>query len=106
MKLLFYRYGSICEPFILDALAQLGIKVTELTPEMSNKNMLPSEVVAAVNNALLSDHFDLVFSINFFPVVSDVCNIFHIPYAGWSVDAPVMELYSKSVTNPCNYLFL
>ena len=50
MKLLFYRYGSICEPFILDALAQLGIKVTELTPEMSNKNMLPSEVVAAVNN--------------------------------------------------------
>lgn len=106
MKLLFYRYGSICEPFILDAFAQLGIKVTELTPEMSNKNMLPSEVVAAVNDALLSDHFDLVFSINFFPVVSDVCNIFHIPYAGWSVDAPVMELYSKSVTNPCNYLFL
>lgn len=106
MKLLFYRYGSICEPFVLNAFFELGIEVTELTPEITNKHMLPSDVVQAVNHALLSDNFDLVFSINFFPVVSDVCNIFHIPYAGWSVDAPVMELYSKSVTNPCNYLFL
>ena len=106
MKVLFYRYGSICEPFLLAAWEELGAEVTELTCEVSNKNIEPSEVVQTVSRTLMDGNFSLVFSVNFFPTVSDVCNIFHIPYAGWTVDAPVMELYSKSITNPCNYLFL
>jgi len=48
----------------------------------------------------------MVFSINFFPVVSEVCNIFHIPYVCWVVDSPVMELYSHSVRNSWNRIFL
>ncbi len=106
MKLLFYRYGSICEPFILSALSELGTEVVELSAEVTDKQMKPSDVVQTVSRTLLDGNFDLVFSVNFFPVVSDVCNIFHIPYAGWTVDSPVMELYSKSVANKCNYLFL
>ena len=48
----------------------------------------------------------MVFSINFFPVVSEVCNIFHIPYVCWIVDSPVMELYSHSIRNNWNRIFL
>ena len=90
MKVLFYRYGSICEPFLLTAWEELGAEVTELTCEVSNKNIEPSEVVQAVSRTLMDGNISLVFSVNFFPTVSDVCNIFHIPYAGWTVDAPVM----------------
>lgn len=106
MRVLFYRYGSICEPFILSAFSELGIEVTQLAPEMEDKHIMPSKIVQIVNKTFMSKHYDLVFSINFFPAVSDVCNIYHIPYAGWTVDAPVMELYSKSIANACNYLFL
>lgn len=106
MKLLFYRYGSICEPYLLTAFHELGVTVTELSDEIYHKNRKPSEVVQSVSQTLLDGNFDIVFSINFFPAVSDVCNIFHIPYAGWTVDSPVMELYSRSVQNDCNYLFL
>lgn len=106
MRVLFYRYGSICEPFILSAFSELGIEVQECSPEMTDKHLMPSKIIQIVKKALLEKHYDLVFSINFFPSVSDVCNIFHLPYAGWTVDAPVMELYSQSVANPCNYLFL
>ena len=106
MKLLFYRYGSICEPFLLRAWNELGAQVTELSDEIYQKNRKTSEVVESVSRTLLEGQYDLVFSVNFFPTVSDVCNIFHIPYAGWTVDSPVMELYSRSVTNDCNYLFL
>ncbi len=106
MKLLFYRYGSICEPFLLSAFHELGMEVTELSSEMYNKNMKPGETAEQVSRLLLDGNFNLVFSVNFFPAVSEVCNIFHIPYAGWTVDSPVMELYSRSVTNACNYLFL
>lgn len=110
MRVLFYRYGSICEPFILTAFAQLGremdLEVSELSLEMENKNCKPSEAAQALSTALFAKQYDLVFSVNFFPTVSDVCNIFHIPYAGWTVDSPVLELYSRSAANPCNYIFV
>lgn len=106
MKALFYRYGSICEPFILKAFENLGIVVTELDKEISDKSIQPSDCVKLVSSALMNGNYDFVFSVNFFPTVSDVCNIFRIPYIGWTVDSPVMELYSKSITNSCNYIFL
>lgn len=106
MKVLFYRYESICEPFILKAFEKLGIAVTELDNEISDKSMQPSDCVKLVSSALMNGNYDFVFSVNFFPTVSDVCNIFHIPYIGWTVDSPVMELYSKSIANSCNYIFL
>lgn len=106
MKLLFYRYGSICEPFLLKAFESLGIQVTELDYEMRQKIVSPIECINRLSQVLLEGNYDLVFSINFFPTVSDVCNIFHIPYAGWTVDCPVMELFNKSITNSCNYIFL
>lgn len=106
MKLLFYRYGSICEPFLLKAFQELGIEVTEVNYETQNKNMSAAERINLLGQILMNGNYHLVFSINFFPTVSDVCNIFHIPYAGWTVDCPVMELFSKSITNSCNYIFL
>lgn len=106
MRVLFYRYGSICEPFILSAFSQLGINVSEISLEVENKCCKPSEVIEKLSSAFYTKQYDLVFSINFFPTVSDVCNIFHIPYAGWTVDSPVLELYSRSAANSCNYIFV
>lgn len=106
MNLLFYRYGSICEPFLLKAFKSLGVHVTELDYEIHTKNASPLDCINRLSQVLMDGNYNLVFSINFFPTVSDVCNIFHIPYAGWTVDCPVMELFNKSITNSCNYLFL
>lgn len=110
MRVLFYRYGSICEPFILSAFTQLGkdfdIEVSQLSLEIENKHCKPSETAQALSSALFEKQFDLVFTVNFFPTVSDVCNIFHIPYAGWTVVSPLLELYSRSAANPCNYIFV
>lgn len=110
MRILFYRYGSICEPFILSAFTQLrseiDLEVSELSLEVENKRCRPGEAAQALSSALFAKKYDLVFSVNFFPTVSDVCNIFHIPYAGWTVYSPVLELYSRSAANPCNYIFV
>ena len=43
MNILFYRYGSICEPDIIDAFKQLGNTVDEITIEIYNKNFTPSD---------------------------------------------------------------
>lgn len=106
MKILFYRYGSICEPDIIDGFCELGNEVVTITEEIYNKKLLPSEGVALLNEALQKASYDFVFSINFYPFISEVCNIFQIRYLCWTVDSPVMELYSDSIRNPWNRIFL
>ena len=44
MNLLFYRYGSICEPDFIEGFKELGNTVDELTYEMEDKNIPPSLV--------------------------------------------------------------
>lgn len=106
MKLLFYRYGSICESDIIDGFSELGMEVLELTVEISNKSLSLQDSIKIVSDALLDQPADFVFSINFFPFLSEVCNIFKIPYLCWVVDSPVMELYAKSIQNIYNRVFI
>ena len=106
MRILFYRYGSICEPDIIDAFRTLGHEIIEITEEIYNKQVDAKTCLTLVKNALLSSRFDMVFSINFYPVVSEVCNIFKTIYACWIVDCPVLELYSHSIRNPYNRIFI
>lgn len=106
MKFLFYRYGSICEPDMIDALQELGHTVLELTMEISRKDIPPQEIVRTVSETLLQDNFDGVWSVNYYPALSEICNIFHIRYICQTVDSPVMELYSHTLANPWNRVFL
>lgn len=106
MNILIYRYGSICEPDVITGFEELGNHVHEITAEIYNKDLLPSEGVTLLKNELLAHSYDFVFSINFFPFISEVCNIFQIRYLCWTVDSPVMELYSYSIKNPWNRIFL
>lgn len=106
MKILFYRYGSICEPDVIAGFQELGHTIYEITKEITNKSMLPSESVQLVSSYLFAQPVDFIFSINFFPFLGDVCNIFKIPYLCWSVDSPVLELFSASIKHPWNRIFL
>lgn len=106
MKLLFYRYGSICEPDIIEGFEELGLTVEQITEEISNKSFTAQESIQLVSNYLLLHPVDFVFSINFYPSLSEICNIFKLPYICWIVDSPVMELYTTSIQNPWNRVFL
>lgn len=49
---------------------------------------------------------DIVFSFNFFPVVSKVCNKEYIRYLSWVYDCPHVSLYSCAILNPCNTVYV
>mgnify|MGYP000004360787 CR=1 FL=1 len=106
MKILFYRYGSICEPDIIEGFEELGHTVSQLTDELDNKQITFGQCARLVSNYLLSFPQDCVFTVNFFPIISDVCQIFKIPYICWTVDSPVLELFSNSIQNSFNRIFL
>lgn len=49
---------------------------------------------------------DIVFSFNYFPLVSNVCKKADIPYISWIYDSPYVMLYSYTVINPCNTIYV
>lgn len=106
MKILFYQYGSICEPDIIDAMTKLNIEVTCITDEIYNKALPPKQVVQLLQDALNACHYDAIFSINFYPVISEVCNIYHIRHICITVDSPILELFTSSISNQWNRLFI
>ncbi|MFP3153748.1 DUF3880 domain-containing protein [Lachnospiraceae bacterium ZAX-1] len=106
MKLLFYRYGSICEPDILFAFKELGLAISEITIEIFDKQISLQDSIKIVSHTLLDKPAEFIFSINFFPFLAEVSHIFKIPYLCWIVDSPVMELYATSITNPFNRIFI
>ena len=106
MNLLFYRYGSICEPDMIEGFLALGNTVTEITLEITEKNAPVTDRIRLLHEALLKRSYDFVFSINFYPFLSEVCKIHGILYLCQTVDCPVMDLLSHSLENKCNRIFL
>lgn len=106
MNLLFYRYGSICEPDIIEGFQELGFHVDTIENEIYDKSITGEMQISLLNEQLQQGNYQFVFTINFFPAISEVCNLYHLPYLPLIVDSPVMELYSDSITNPWNRIFL
>lgn len=106
MKILFYRYGSICEPDILSAFQSYGLTVLEDTTNIYEKKLAPS-VYAEKLNVLITEHKPtFIFSLNFFPIVAELCHIHNILYLCWSVDCPVMEFFAQPIQYSTNRIFM
>lgn len=106
MNILFYRYGSICEPDIIESFQKMGYLVYENDTEIYDKNPVPGIVIKEISNFIQLHPIDCIFSINFYPILSEICQIYHIRYISWIVDAPVLELYASSITNSWNRTFI
>ncbi len=106
MKILFYRYGSICEEDIIRCMEESGHEYDAVDAEITNKDLTGTQVLELVNAKLSEAEYDCVFSINFYPAISDLCNIYHIRYITWVVDSPVLELFADSIRNPYNRIFI
>lgn len=65
MNILFYRYGSICEPDIIASFKHLGFNITEDTREVYNKQLLPSDCIKGLNELLKQDTYSLYSQLTF-----------------------------------------
>lgn len=106
MKILMYRYGSICEPDVIHAFQSLGLTVMEETTEITNKKLSSADRLLSVESVLKTEQLLFVFSINFYPVIAEICHIYKTRYLCWTVDSPVPELFSKSICHETNHIFL
>lgn len=106
MEIIFHRYGSICEPDIIEAFQTLGITVIEEDTEIHCKSIEASKRVRLLGEQILAHRPAFVFSINYFPYISQICEKLHLLYVCLSVDCPVLELFSSTIRSKYNRIFL
>ena len=106
MKVLFYRFNSICEPDYIAAFKKAGLEVAEITEEMHRKSMSGEERARILLQGIAEHKPLFVFSIDYFPFISIVCERMNLTYAALSVDCPVAEIYDPAIRKSCNRVFL
>ncbi len=106
MTVIVYRYNSICEPGYIDAFRALGLTVVECRQDRELRDATLERKMTALAELIAVHRPLFVFSINYFPFISMVCDRFHAIYTSVSVDCPVFEIYDVTIRNACNRVFL
>lgn len=105
MKILFLEWKSYCVPDMSEALTEAGHDVTVTTcSEMTDR--YSSDFESFFLKQLHNASYDAVFTFNYFPVVSRNCQKQGLLYLSWVYDNPLVTLFSCTVINPCNRIFL
>ncbi len=103
-KILVYKWGSVSEPLFCEALKWLNREYTEFSMEMKNYHA-DAAFAQAFIQAIHKEPVEAVFSYDYFPLISMICEMNHIPYLSWIYDCPQYTLLSQTLTNSCNYIF-
>ena len=105
MKILFLEWNCFCIDDLKDAYREIGHEVVSFPffPE-SYRNDPTYE--ASLTQEIRKHIPDYVFSFNYYPVISKVCNAEDVPYVCWVYDSPYITLYSYTTISPCNHIFI
>ena len=105
MKLLFLDTPSFGKLDLINAFEQLGFTVQLFHHEKLHEYCC-KEFDDDFDDFIAQDCYDFVFSLNYYPSISNGCNRNHLKYLSFVYDSPLVSLYSYTLINPCNYIFL
>lgn len=104
MHILMYRWKAYNYRDIEQTLLAMGHTVDNIQQELGNYDIEPEfekKLAAQIRN----NHYDMVFTVNYFAVISNVCEREGLPYVSWTCDNPLISMYHESVFHDCNYIF-
>lgn len=102
--ILIYRWGSTCEVPLIRLLTELDISHAVYDRKMEDYHA-DSQFALEMMEILHGKHINAVFSFDYFPLISMVCEINKIPYISWIYDCPMLTLQSKTLANDLNYIY-
>ncbi len=94
-----YNYADICEAF-----TNLGYEYVTLEQDLSNYDEDP-EFEEKLAQVIRKESCGMVFTVNYFALITGVCAREGIPYVVWTCDNPLISMYHQKVFHPCNYFF-
>lgn len=105
VKILYIEWASYGNEDMKDAFVKEGHNLINFP--FSKKDMRHDEATEAeLASALRTNTPDIVFSFNYFPIISNVCKKENIRYISWIYDSPYVMLYSYTAINSCNTIYV
>lgn len=107
MKILFVEWGTFGKEDVKRALIAEGHKLI-IFPFTATYETIShdSEAEKRLRTVLHREVPDIVFSLNYLPLVSRVCQKEKVRYISWLFDSPCFQLYSITAANPCNIIYV
>ena len=94
-----YNYRDIKETFLA-----MGHEVDVIEQKLESYDR-DEAFEHRLEQMLKKKRYDFVFTVNYFAVVSIVCEKCNVKYLSWSCDNPLISMYHRSVFYDCNYIF-
>ena len=94
-----YNYRDIEQTFRL-----LGHTVDNIEQELGSYDVSP-EFERVIGEKMCQVRYDMVFTVNYFALISNVCDRLGVKYVSWTCDNPLISMYHESVFHSCNYIF-
>ena len=105
MKILMYKWKAYNHIDVEGHLIMRGHTVDIVEHTIYNVESDPV-IEEEIRNRLSASSYDIFFSINYFPLISDICEKFSIPYVYWTCDSQITCMYHESIFNSCNIGFI
>ena len=104
-------YGNEDILDVFDRMREAGEDITVVKYPFENTEKRHDEAFENAFRAKLEEEkADIVFSFNYYPLISktvqSVYDSLHTRYVSWVYDCPHISLYSYTLINPCNAVFL
>ncbi|MBQ7920624.1 MAG: glycosyltransferase [Lachnospiraceae bacterium] len=106
MRILYILWESYGTEGIIKAFRDRGDAVDSWRLDRTQDMRLNNPLAEKLIRHIAENKYDMVFSYNYFPVVSLACNACKVRYAAWIYDSPLVALYSNTINFPYNYVFV
>ena len=104
MRILFYQWHSFMNRGIEKAFQQMNLEYDILFFQQTDWEK-DTGLVQLLERKLKQQEYTMVFSVNFAPIVSQVCQEKKILYLSWVYDAPIHIREIRTLKNGCNRIF-
>ncbi len=104
MRILVYQWKAYNYRDILEAFTQLGYEYVTVEQDLDCYDE-DREFEEQLAGMILQEACGMVFSVNYFALVTTVCAKLQIPYVVWTCDNPLISMYNRKAFEDCNYFF-
>ena len=110
MRILYYDWDEFNGADCRDAMKRLGHQVDSFRMNMKGYDLTP-QIEEEIRKRVTKEedgkrYYDLLFSFDFFPNISEACQKYGIPYISWVFDCPHYTMDSPNAMNPVNKIYL
>lgn len=106
MNILYYYWRENSAQDMVATFKELGHTVSVVDDISFSDYLNDIEFEGLFEKKLCDKVYDFIYTFNYFPILSKIANKHNIKYVCWVYDCPHLTLYSTTITNPCNYLFV